>query len=470
MKWTKLSALLGGLFLAGCGTVSETGAPAPALTPPPPAAPPPVSSVAASLSIPLADLMRLINRATPEHFADIRNQPLHCGLGDCLTTLSASRTGPIVLSNRGGALAFAMPFALSADLALPAPLSALHAGVRAAGQINAVTALGLGADWQLRPNTTGSVQFSNGRLRLGPLDTDFSTVWNANADLLSRPLLSGLDARIGPAIGLREPVAKLWAGVFAPIKLNTTPTTWLVLQPERIRVGLPAVANETLTMGLGVDVRARLVASDEMPAVTPTVLPPPAPVNGPVNHFSVAVPVVLPYDEAARLALAALARHPPHAGSHTLNIRDLRFIPSGQDVVIYASFCIGEAWDPTEALSGCGSGYLRGVPRYDAGDETIRFTDVHYDVLTQNWMLRMMRVLAGDDLAREMEKALVFKLGDQIRRVQGQVSAALARPQGTVVTVSGQVERYGAVSLTWSRDGFIATMPAQGSIRAELHM
>jgi hypothetical protein len=470
MKWVKLSALLGGLFLAGCGSVSETGAPAPALTPPPPAPPPPVSSVAASLNIPLADLMRLINRATPEHFADLQNQRLHCGIGDCMTTLSAARTGPIMLSNRSGALAFAMPFAISADLALPAPLSALHTGVHAAGQINAVTALGLGPDWQLRPNTTGSVQFSNGRIRLGPLDTDFSTVWNANADLLSRPLLSGLDARIGPAIPLRAPILKLWAGVFAPIRLNTTPTTWLVLQPERIRVGLPAVAHETLSMGLGVDVRARLVASDEMPAVSPTALPPPAPVNGPANHFSVTVPVVLPYEEASRLALAALVRKPPHVGSHTLEIRELRFIPSGQDVVIYASFCIAERWDPTEALSGCGSGYLRGTPRYDTGAETVRIINVRTDVLTQNWMLRMMRVLAGDDLGHEMEKALVFKVGDQIRRVQGQVSAALARSQGSMVSVSGQVERYGAVSLTWNRDGFVATMPAEGSIKAELRM
>lgn len=466
----KKFVVLGALLLAGCGGVSETSAPPPQLTPPPPSPPPPVSTVAATLSMPLSDLARLVNERTPQRFADLKNQKLHCGIGDCLTTLSAARTGPITVTNRGSALALGVPFALDADLALPGPFAVVHTGVNAAGQVNAVTALALGPDWQVSPNTGGSVQFANGRVKLGPLATDFTTIWNLNPELLSKPLLGALDREVGAAVVVRAPVAKLWAGVFAPIRLNTKPVTWLVLQPERIRVGLPAVAGNALTMGLGVDVRARLVTSDDMPNVTPTALPPPAPVNGPSNHFSVSVPVVLPYDQAAKLALAALQKNPPRAGSHLINITKLEFIPSGQDVVIAASFCIAEKWDPTEATTGCGSGYLRGVPQYDPASATIRVVNIHYDVLTENWMLSVMRGLAGDDLGKAMDKALQFKVGDQIAKVQAQVAATLAHPQGNVVTVSGQVRNYGPVTLSWSRDGFVATMSAEGSVKAELHM
>jgi hypothetical protein len=458
------------VLLAGCGGVSETSAPPPTLTPPPGSPLPPVSTVAATLSVPLSELARLVNAKTPQRFADLKNQKIHCGIGDCVTTLAATRTGPITVTNRGSALVLGVPFALDADLALPAPLAMLHTGIAAAGQVNAVTGMALGPDWQVKPNTGGSVQFGNGRVKLGALNTDFTTLWNLNPELLSKPLLSMLDKEVGTAVVVKEPVAKLWAGVFAPIRLNTKPVTWLVLQPERIRVGLPAVAGNALTMGLGVDVRARLVASDDTPHISPTPLPPPAPVNGPANHFSVSVPVVLPYDEAARMALDAMKKNPPRAGSHTINISKLDFIPSGQDVVIAASFCIAEKWDPTEALTGCGSGYLRGVPEFDAATQTIRITHVRYDVLTQNWMLSVMRGLAGDDLGKAMEKALQFKVGGQIKQVQGQVSAALAHPQGNVVTISGQVRNYGPVALSWSRDGFIATMSAEGSVRAELHM
>jgi hypothetical protein len=458
------------LLLAGCGGVSETSAPMPALTPPPVAPPPPVSSVSATLTIPLNDLSRFVNDKTPTKFADLKNQKIKCGVGDCTTTLSATRTGPIGVSSRGSALALTVPFALDADLALPPPLAMVHTGIAATGQVNAVTGIALGPDWQVKPTTGGSVQFTNGRVKLGPLNTDFTTIWNLNPELLSRPLLGALDREVGTAVMVRDPVAKLWAGVFAPIRLNTAPTSWLVLQPERIRVGLPAVQGNALTMGLGVDVRARLVASDDKPNVTPTALPPPAPVNGPANHFSVSVPVTLPYAEASRLALDVLKKNPPRSGTHTINVSKLDIIPSGQDVVIAATFCIAEKYDPTEFLTGCGSGYLRGVPQYDAKTQTIRVVNVRYDVLTQNFMLSVMRGLAGDDLGKAMEKALQFKVGDQIAKVQAQVVASMAKPQGSVVMMSGQVKSFSAPTLSWTRDGFVTTFAAEGSVKAELKL
>ncbi len=471
MKRVWLAALLGAaLGLAGCGGVSETSAPPPALTPPPPSPPPPVSTVSATLTIPLAELTRLVNEKTPQRFAELKNQKLRCLIGDCLTTLSATRSGPITIGGRGGALVLGVPFALSASIALPGPLSMVSAGVNTAGQLNASTAIALGPDWSIRPNTGGSVQFQNGRIKLGPLDGDLAQLWNSNAELLSRPLLGQLDGLMAPALAQQKQVAALWAGVFAPIKLNTRPTTWLVLQPEHIRVGVPAVANNALTMGLGIDVRARLVASDERPEVRPTVLPPPAAMAGPANHFAVRVPVVLPYEAAAKLALEVLAKNPPRVGSHRLTITALKIMPSGEDVVVEAGFCIAENWDPVDALSGCGSGYLRGVPQYDAQGQIIRIAHVHYDVLTQNWMLSVMRGLAGGDLAKAMEQALQFKVGGQIAMVQNQVSAALAKPQGGVVTLSGAVQSYGPVTLSWSKDGFITAFAAEGTVHADVPM
>jgi hypothetical protein len=472
MKRMRSGALALGalLILAGCGSVSPTDAPPPQLTPPPPTPPPPVSTISATLSVPLADLNRIINEKAPQHFADLKDQKLHCGIGDCRASLSATRTGPITLSGRGGALGLSIPFALSSTIALPPPLSSVSAGANMQGQLNATTALTLGADWQIKPNTGGTVQFQNGKLQLGPLNTDFAAIWNSNAALLSSPLFGVLDTQMAPALSQQKPVAQLWAGASVPIKLNANPALWLVLTPERIRVGPPAVANNALIISLGVDVRARLLASDTTPDTAPGALPAPAPLKGPANSFSAAVPVVLPYGEAARMALDALAKNPPRAGSHSLKITTLEIMPSGQDVVIKAGFCITQNWDPSDVLSGCGSGYLRGVPQYDAKDQTIRIANVKYDVLTQNMMLSTMRGLTGDDLGKAMEKALQFKVGGQIKQIQSQVSAALAKPQGGVVSVSGAVQSFGPVSLSWSKDGFIASFSAQGSVHADLHL
>jgi hypothetical protein len=470
MKGVRVAVCGLGLLLAGCGGVTQTSAPPPALTPPPVSPPPPLSTISATLNVPLADLQRVVNEKAPQHFADVKGQKLKCLIGDCMTSISASRTGPIAISGKNGALSLSVPFQASASFALPGLLSALSAGVNTAGTLNATTGLALTPDWTIKPNTSGSVNFQNGRLKLGSVDTDFATLWNSNAELLSRPLLRQIDGQMAPALAQQKQVAQLWAGVFTPIKLAAKPASWLVLQPERIRVGLPAVNGNTLTMGLGVDVRARLVMGEDRPNVTPTMLPPPAPVSGPANHFAVAVPAVLPYGEAADMALQALKKNPPRVGTHALAINALKIMPSGQDVVIEAGFCITEKWDPADSFAGCGSGYLRGVPEFDAKTQTIKITHVRYDVLTQNWMLSVMRGLAGGDLAKAMEQALQFKVESQIKDVQHQVSAALSKPQGSVVTISGAVQNFGPVTLSWTRDGFVATMSAEGSVHADVHM
>lgn len=471
MNALRFGVVSAALILAGCGGVSETSAPPPQLTPPPVAPPPPVSSVSATLSVPLADLQRLINERAPTRFAEVKDQKLRCLIGDCLTTLSAARNGPIMLSGKNGGLALSVPFSASASFALPGVLSMMRAGVNTQGTLNASTAMALGPDWSIKPNTAGSVTFQNGRLKLGALDTDFASLWNANAELLSRPLLGQIDAQMAPALAQQKTVAQLWAGVFTPIKLGTTPTTWLVLQPERIRVGLPVVQGNMVTMGLGIDVRARLAVSDERPNLKPTTLPPPAALAGPANRFVVNVPAVLPYDAAAKMALAALQKNPPRVGSHLLQITALKIMPSGQDVVIQAGFCIAEKWDPTDAFSGCGSGYLRGMPRFDAKSQTVRIENVRYDVLTQNWMLSVMRGLAGGDLAKAMEQALQFNVAGQIKGAQDSVRASLSKPMGGEgVFLTGSVQSFGPVTLSWSRDGFIATMSAEGSVKAGVKM
>jgi hypothetical protein len=180
--------------------------------------------------------------------------------------------------------------------------------------------------------------------------------------------------------------------------------------------------------------------------------------------------VLLSYDMAARLALEALKKNPPRVGSHSLRIETLQILPSGQDVVIGVKFCIDQNWDPTDALSGCGTGYLRGTPEYDANARTIRVVNLHYDLQTEDLMLRAMHALAGPELSREMEKGFKYDIGKEIDRMQRDISAAIAKPQGRDVVISGNVQSYGPVTLTWTAEGFLATFSAQGSIHAEVRI
>jgi hypothetical protein len=89
-----------------------------------------------------------------------------------------------------------------------------------------------------------------------------------------------------------------------------------------------------------------------------------------------------------------------------MRFETLRIIPSGQDVILFAQFCLDRDWDIFHWFSACGSGYLRGSPTFDGATKKIRVANVHYDIATENMMLGAMRLLAGPELGRDLESRL----------------------------------------------------------------
>src|SRR5271156_3581685 len=103
LRSASLAAALG---LCACGRFA---APEPARTPPPPAPAIPVSTLSASLAIPMDGLLRAINAKTASEIARIKDAPANCGIGKCNLDLVATRTGPISGAAQDGRIAFAVP-------------------------------------------------------------------------------------------------------------------------------------------------------------------------------------------------------------------------------------------------------------------------------------------------------------------------------------------------------------------------
>jgi hypothetical protein len=85
-------------------------------------------------------------------------------------------------------------------------------------------------------------------------------------------------------------------------------------------------------------------------------------------------------------------------------------------------------------------------------------------------VLGAIRFLAGPELGRELQQRLVFNLSTDIAKLQRQISAAIARPQGRDVMIYGTVTSFGPMSLTWTRDGFLAAFIAQGAVHASVRI
>jgi hypothetical protein len=329
----------------------------------------------------------------------------------------------------------------------------------------------LGPDWHVRSKTDGVITLSQGQLNVGPLKMSIADLWNRNAQRLSEPLFKSLDKHVASEVKIRPQIERLWARVTKPLQVGKSPQSWLVLSPERIRVSQPQMHDNVVTVGLGVDVRSRVVVLDHSPepAETPP-LPPIAPLTTPSNRFSFVVPVLLPYDEAAQLVMKRLADKPLKIGGMKVTFKTIAIEPSGKDVIVATRFCVEQGWDPFGWFDSCGEGYLRGVPQFDAAAQTVRIANVHYDIGTEDILLTALRALAGDELGKALETKLVFKVGGEMTKLDSEVRTALAKPQGRGVRISGNVESFGTPELTWTADGFLATFPAEGTLSVDLNL
>ena len=168
--------------------------------------------------------------------------------------------------------------------------------------------------------------------------------------------------------------------------------------------------------------------------------------------------------------MQSLTRRPPRIAGTPVVFKSLAILPSGDDVVLEAKFCIVPGWDFTGWFSSCATGYLRGAPVFDAASGTIRIVNVHYDVETADLILRTMRLLAGDQLGNALVGHLVFDESREIEKLHAGIAKSLAKPQGRDVVVSAAIDSFGDPSLTWTADGFLVMLTATGKVSAGLHV
>jgi len=453
------------LGLTGCGFE----APAPQRSPAPPTPEPPLSILSATLTVPVTTLAELLNNETEYHIAELKDQPVNCGIGRCRLNLTASRTGPASVIAQDDALGIKVPFTMKAELTSSGLLSFLHAEGDGQGIAIAKSALSISPDLRLHSVTSGSVILGDGHLRLGPIVTNITQLWNDNQARLAPPLWRSVDKRVA-ALPLRGRVGAFWAKVFTPLHIGKSPVSWLVLRPEQLNISQPRIQDGAVAITLGIAARGRVVVQDTQPANSPTALPRAHVMVGPSDTFSFAVPLLLPYDQAARLALASLSRRPLRFATMTVDFKQLQILPSSKDVVVVAKFCADPRWDWFSWFASCGTVYLRGEPAFDPVGQAIRIKDLHYDIASANLVLNITQALAGRALEQVLQDHLVFHEAKEIDRLKSQISSTLATPRGRDLTISGQVQSFGEPLFTWTTDGFLAQFSAQGKINVAVSL
>ena len=396
-------------------------------------------------------ILRAINQKTQTQLAREDGKKMGCMIGKCEINLVATRTGPITGRIENGRFAIDVPFAVHADIKMKGLFKA-GGSADSRGTVHAVSALMLGPDWKLHSQTTGTVDMDETEVNIGPLKMRVTQLWDRYQDELSRPLFKAFDKQIGNDVKIRPQAEKLWAKIQQPIRVGKRPLAWLVLEPQTLRISGPQASGNAVAVALGVDVKARVILADQ-PPVPATLVPLPSPQRLGVasNQFFFVVPVTLPYDEAASLAMKRLQKKPLHVASATVKFEKLQILPSGDDVVVEAKFCVAQSWDPfgwfyflRRRVSARGAEYPSRNAKRSAS------VNVHYDIGTENiLLLGTLCALAGDELGKALETKLVFRVGGRNgeARRSGAHGARLGRRDGACA--SGAMSSFSVRSVAY---------------------
>lgn len=449
------------VLLWGCGIE----APPPALSPPRATPEPPLSTMSLSLMIPAAEIAAFINAESQRQLANLKDQDVRCPFGHCRLDLIAFRTGPAQVSALDGQVAVRLPFRVAANLKGAGLLAFTKAEGDAEGVANAATPISLEPDWKLHSQLTGRIELSHAHLRVGPLVTNVAEIWDQGGQSLEKPIWRALDGEISK-IALKQDVEALWTKAFAPIAVSRKPLSWLVLRPQRLALMQPEIGHGALTLSLALTAQGEVLVQDRMPLNPAMPLPSPTTLSEASNRFSVAIPFLLSYAQAGQLALSSLKRHPPRVAGMTLAFSSLRILPSAEDVVVETRFCGRPDWDFTGWLGPCAHIYLRGAPLFDPATRTMRVTGLHYDIASANVALEILHAALSSKFTAAMARTLVFDMSRQIGHEESQLRAELAKPHGKTLSLSADVQSFGAPSFTWTKDGFLALFSATGAVTA----
>ena len=267
--------------------------------------------------------------------------------------------------------------------------------------------------------------------------------------------LPGIDKKVN-AISLTGHATGWWATLNRPIRLRDG--VWLLLQPERLRVGDIKGAGHILTIQAGVDAYPRIVTGTAEPAGTASPLPPLG--GAPGSHgFNLVIDGNIDYATVSKALTAVL--------------RGKSVTVKGQTVAVQSVAAAGRTGGRLAlavSFSGDANGTLTlvGAPRYDAAQAQIVVPDLDYDLATNNSVVDVIAWVKSDALRSMLREKARVSVAPVLDRGKALLTAGLNRTIGTSLTLAATVDSVAVLGLYVRRPGIVVRAGAMGTAQVSV--
>lgn len=261
--------------------------------------------------------------------------------------------------------------------------------------------------------------------------------------------LPDIDRRIGD-VNLTDRFTEWWALLAKPIRLADG--VWLLLGPERLRMGRVSGHARVLSVPVSLDAHPRIVTGATEP-VEPT-LPLPALAHDTVgNGFHVLMDGVVDYATVTRLLGEALVGRKVTQKGRTVTVRSVVATPATKGQLTLAI-----------AFDGAARGTLKfvGTPKFVPASGELTVPDLDYALDVNNSLLGTFAWLKSDALRKDFRAKAHIPVASALVKGRALLMEGLNRTIGDAVTLSGAVDSVAVRGLFVTRDGIVVRGEAMG--------
>lgn len=263
--------------------------------------------------------------------------------------------------------------------------------------------------------------------------------------------LRDIDQKID-SVDLTDRFNDWWTLLNRPIQL--TDSVWLLLDPERLRLGdvRQGVTPQTFIVDAGLDAHPRIITGPQ-PQIAAKPLPPLGRDTA-SNGFRVVVGGTIDYATASRSVAVALRGKSITEASRTVTVRDASVSPLPHGQLALAIRFSGDA-DGTLVFVG--------TPQYDRQAGELSVPNLDYDLTTDNALISAYTWLKSDalrSLFRDKARIPVQPLLDAGKFL---LTDGLNRKLGDAVSLSAKIDSVDVAGIYVTKQGIVVRALAIGS-------
>jgi len=320
--------------------------------------------------------------------------------------------------------------------------------------VELVTPLTLTPDWHLASQARIA-----GLAPASDADRDRCTVSVIRYDVTERVIDAARAALIGQLpkidrkiseVDLTEKFEKWWGLLNRPIRLADN--VWLLLGPERLRLGSISGSGNELIVNAGLDARPRIIAG---PEPHPSVIPlPPLGRDTAANGFHIVLEGTIDYPTASKTITDALEGRPITEAGRTVTVRSARVSPLPHGELAFEMTFTGDA-NGTLAFVG--------TPQYDRRTGQLTVPNLDYDLNTDSNIITAYAWLKSDALRELFREKAQLPVQPLLERGKSLLTDGLNRKLGDAVTLSARVDSVDVAGMYVTQSGIVVRAVATGS-------